>query len=76
MVNLKIFKFSDWCIKQAGAELCRAQVKLRLAKLAVTRKKLRAYKLSQDPHHQQRCLAVGVPAAQDLTNPGLLGTPS
>ena len=28
--------------KQAGAELCQAQVKLGLAKLALTRKKLRA----------------------------------
>ena len=31
--------------KQVGAELCQAQVKLGLAKLAVTRKKLRAYLL-------------------------------
>ena len=30
--------------RQAGAELCQAQVKLWLAKLAVTKKKLRAYK--------------------------------
>ena len=29
--------------KQAGAELCQAQVKLGLAKLAVNRNKLRAY---------------------------------
>ena len=31
--------------KQAGAELCQAQVKLGLAKLAVNRNKLRAYLL-------------------------------
>ena len=31
--------------RQAGAELCQAQVKLRLAKLAVNRNKLRAYLL-------------------------------
>ena len=32
-------------LKQAGAELCQAQVKLGLAKLAVNRNKLRAYLL-------------------------------
>ena len=36
--------------KQAGAELCQAQVKLRLAKLAVNKKKLRAYKFEVTIH--------------------------
>jgi hypothetical protein len=30
--------------RQAGAELCQAQIKLSLAKLAVTKTKLKAYK--------------------------------
>jgi hypothetical protein len=40
-------------IKQAGAELCQAQVKLGLSKLAVIRKKLRAYKLEVTFHSKR-----------------------
>ena len=39
--------------KQAGAELCQAQFKPGLAKLAVTRKKLRAYKLEVTFHSKR-----------------------
>ena len=37
-------------VKQAGAELCQAQVKLGLASLTVTRKKLRTYILQVTFH--------------------------
>jgi hypothetical protein len=40
-------------IKQAVAELCQAQVKQGLTKLAVTRKDLRAYKLEVTLHSKR-----------------------
>jgi hypothetical protein len=39
--------------KQAGAELCQAQVKLGLTKLAVSRKDLRVYKVEVTLHSKR-----------------------
>jgi hypothetical protein len=50
----KVALLSDYDqTRQAGAELCQAHVELGLAKLALTRKKLRAYKLEVTFHSKR-----------------------